>query len=153
MTRSFGELAESKLWHPSLERFVTEEEFKKLQSSVNLDNEIEEAEKMFYEKLRAKQAGGPARKPSAKENEDMGKKDNEKMKKAVAAKMKPAKESKTVYTLVKENPYRAGSAGEKKFAHILKAGKTGIKVDAYLKAGGQSSDLGWGKAHKFLEVK
>lgn len=48
---AFAEAVSFKLWHPSLQKFVTEQEFKALQSQVNVEKEIEEAEKVMREHL------------------------------------------------------------------------------------------------------
>lgn len=157
MSRQFTEVVETKIWHPTLLKFISQEEFTALQAAVNLDKEIEEAEKVAQQNRRDKIARGQSRSTSSKNGEDanmptLKAKTNEKMKKAVAAKTAPKKDVRIITAIVKENPYREGSKGAKKFAVILKAGKSGISVADYFKAGGQSSDLGWGKDHNFLKV-
>jgi hypothetical protein len=110
-------------------------------------------------KLREKERGGrryarpPGSDPNPPKKQPDGAKDSAPARKSAG---RPAGKSKfsekTIIALVKENPRRAGTHGQKSFDIILRAGGS-IKYEDYKERGGRNNDLQWDIDRKYVEIK
>lgn len=122
-----AEIVESKVFHPGVGRFVTQEEFKAIQDSVNEEAEIEACFNLLPKRLEEKIKGKPKEEKIS----------------SFAKKILTAK--------VAENPRKAGTKGRLSFQIILE--NPGITFEKFKELGGRSNDLQWDIDHNWVEVK